>query len=387
MSGRLRIAATGIQDQWLTGDPQFSYFLMNFKRHTKFAIDYVESQFDGDINFGKTITCRVPNDKGDLVRNMTLKITLDDPSSGYEWCPSVVSHMIESAELLIGGQTVEKITGEYIYMHQQLYNTDDDIDQTLYFLNSHGNTIQFTGDYTYFLDLPFYFYRNPTLAIPTCALTKQLVEVRIKLRPLAQLVTGSGTLSANIKKFSLDTEFVFLTDDEKNFMLSRPLDYVITQVQMSKFVMKAGENTKSVMINFSHPVKELLFVSQSEAAVAANHPNRYNTITNVKLQFNNEVVFNRDRKFLVYEQSLKHHVSPPELGLNTYNESEFGMYSFSFNPERHYPTGQVNMSRIAHKLLTIQINPINDSDDNNTRVYAINYNVLRVESGLAGLKF
>ena len=387
MSGRLRIAATGIQDQWLTGDPQFSYFLMNFRRHTKFAIDYVESQFDGDINFGKTITCRVPNDKGDLARNMTLKITLDDPSSGYEWCPSVVSHMIESAELLIGGQTVEKITGEYIYMHQQLYNTDDDIDQTLYFLNSHGNTIQFTGDYTYFLDLPFYFYRNPSLAIPTCALTKQLVEVRIKLRPLAQLVTGSGSLSANIKKFSLDTEFVFLTDDEKNFMLSRPLDYVITQVQMSKFVMKAGENTKSVMINFSHPVKELLFVSQSEAAVAANHPNRYNTITNVKLQFNNEVVFNRDRKFLVYEQSLKHHVSPPELGLNTYNESEFGMYSFSFNPERHYPTGQVNMSRIAHKLLTIQINPINDSDDNNTRVYAINYNVLRVESGLAGLKF
>ena len=385
MSGRLRLAATGIQDQWLTGDPQFSYFLMNFKRHTKFAMDYVESQFDGDVTFGKTITCRVPNDKGDLVKNMTLKITLDDPSSGYEWCPSVASHLIESAELLIGGQTIEKITGEYIYMYQQLYNTDDDIDQTVYFLNSHGNTIQFTGDYTYYLDLPFYFYRNPSLAIPTCALTKQLVEVRIKLRPLAELVSGSAT--ANLKKFSLDTEFVFLTDNERNFMLSRPLDYVITQIQMSKFVMKAGENTKSVMLNFSHPVKEMFFVSQSEAAVTANHPNRYNTIENVKLQFNNEVVFNRDRKFLVYEQALKHHISSPEFGTNTYDESEFAMYSFSLKPELYYPTGQVNMSRISHKLLTIQINPINDSDDNNTRVYAMNYNVLRVESGLAGLKF
>lgn len=52
MSGRLRLAATGVQDQWLTGDPQFSYFLMNFKRHTKFAIEYVESQFDGaDLDF------------------------------------------------------------------------------------------------------------------------------------------------------------------------------------------------------------------------------------------------------------------------------------------------------------------------------------------------
>ena len=46
MAGRLRLAATGVQDEWLTGEPQFSYFLTNFKRHTKFAFDYVESQFD-----------------------------------------------------------------------------------------------------------------------------------------------------------------------------------------------------------------------------------------------------------------------------------------------------------------------------------------------------
>ena len=314
---------------------------------------------------------------------MTIKVTLDDPSTGYEWCPSVVSHLIESAELLIGGQTIEKITGEYIYIHQQLHNTDDDIDQTVYFLNSHGGTIQFTGDNTYFMDLPFYFYRNPSLAIPTCALTKQLVEVRIQLRPLAQLVTGTNpeNATATLKKFSLDTEFVFLTDDERNYMMSRPLDYVVTQVQMSKFVMKAGENTKSVMLNFSHPVRELFFVSQSEAAVAANLPNRYNGLTNVKLQFNNTTVFDRGRIFLVYEQALKHHISPPE------QQSEFGMYSFALKPEVYYPTGQVNMSRIFHKLLTIQIDPIDDVNDNNTRVYAVNYNILRVESGLAGLKF
>ena len=390
MSGRLRLAATGVQDQWLTGDPQFSYFLMNFKRHTKFAIDYVESQFDGDLDFGNTITCRVPNDKGDLLKNLTLKITLEDPTPDEDnWCPSVISHLIESAELLIGGQTIEKITGEYIYIHQQLHNTDDDIDQTLYFLNSHGNRIVYTTEYTYFMDLPFYFYRNPNLAIPTCALTKQLVEVRLKLRPLTDLIYGGATegVTSTLKKISLDSEFVFVTEDERNFLMSRPIDYVITQVQMSKFVMKAGENTMSVMLNFSHPVRELFFVSQSEQAVRDNHPNRYNTLTNVKLQFNNEIVFNRNRKFLVYEQALKHHVSPPQLGTSDFEQSEFGSYSFALQPEVYYPTGQVNMSRISHKLLTIQISPINDSDDNNTRIYAVNYNILRISSGLAGLKF
>ena len=390
MSGRLRLAATGVQDQWLTGDPQFSYFLMNFRRHTKFSVDYIESQFDGDLTFGKTITCRIPNDKGDLVKNLNLKVTLDDPSTGYEWCPSVISHLIESAELLIGGQTIQKLTGEYIYMHQQLYNTDDDTDQTVYFLNSHGNTIAYSGDYNYFIDLPFYFYRNSSLSIPTCALTKQIVEVRIKLRPLSELVSGANPENAiaTLKKIAIDTEFVFLTDRERDYLMSRPIDYVITQLQMSKFVMKAGENTKSVMLNFSHPVKELFFVSQSEKAVRDNHPNRYNTISNVKLRFNNELVFDRDRKFLVYEQALKYHISPPEyVAATNYKQSEFSMYSFALNPEMYYPTGQVNMSRIVHKLLTIEIDPINSVDDNKTRIYALNFNILRVNAGLAGLKF
>ncbi|ALI95721.1 hypothetical protein OlV7_089 [Ostreococcus lucimarinus virus 7] len=394
MSGRLRLAATGVQDQWLTGDPQFSYFLMNFRRHTKFAIDYVESQFDGDIDFGKTIISRVPNDKGDLVSNMTIKVTLDDPVPNDDnWSPSIISHLVESAELLIGGQTVEKITGEYIYMHQQLHNTDDDINQTLYFLNGHSNVLTYTAgtEYTYFMDLPFYFYRNPSLAIPTCALTKQLVEVKIKLRSLPELINGgaSAGVTANIKKFSLDNEFVFLTDNERNFMMSRPLDYIITQVQMSKFVMNAGENTKSVMLNFSHPVRELFFVSQSEEAVRDNHPHRYNTISNIKLQFNNTIVFDRDNDFLVYEQAFKHHVNSPYNYSASYNylKSDFAMYSFALQPEVYYPTGQVNMSRIAHKLLTIEIDPINSVDNNNTRIYAVNYNLLRVSGGLAGLKF
>jgi len=391
MSGRLRLAATGIQDQWLTGDPQFSYFLMNFKRHTKFAIDYVESQYDGDIDFGKVIECRIPNDKGDLVRNLTLKVTLTDPlpdtlGNNRYWSPSIISHLIEYAELLIGGQPIERITGEYMYIHQQLYNTDDDTKQTLYFLNGHGGTpLTYSGEYTYFMDLPFYFYRNPTLAIPTCALTKQLVEVRIKTRPLSELVFG-GTpagVTASINKFSLDTEFIFLTNDERNFLMSRPIDYVITQLQMSQFVMKAGENKRSVMLNFSHPVKELFFVSQSEEAVRDNDPRYYNNIKNVELRFNNEVVFNRNSKFLAYEQSLRHHVNAPSAA----DTAKFGMYSFSLKPEAHYPTGQVNMSRISHKLFTIEVDPINAVDNNNTRVYAVNYNVLRIESGLAGLKF
>lgn len=391
MAGRLRIAATGVQDQWLTGEPQFSYFLMRFKRHTKFSFDYIESQFDGKTDFGSLLTCRVPGDKGDLIKNFTLKVTLPDPSPTTNvWSKSILTHMVDYAELVIGGQVIEKITGEYIYMYQQLNSTNDDIEQTLYFLNGHGNLLSYTGTYTYFMDIPFYFYRAPALSIPTCALTKQIVEVRIKLRPLSELIHFGApeNISASIKKFSMDTEFVYLMDDEKGFLMSRPVDYVITQLQIAKFKMKPGENKKSVMLKFAHPVKELFFVSQSDDAVQNNFPNEYNTITNAELRFNNEVVFNRENLFLTYEQSLKHHVNAPQAPSTTDpTNSKFGMYSFSLRPDVYYPTGQVNMSRISHKLFTIDIAPSNPDVENDTRVYAVNYNVLRFENGLAGLKF
>jgi|TARA_B110000259_G_C14015353_1_gene401090 hypothetical protein len=412
MAGRLRLAATGVQDEWLTGEPQFSYFLSNFRRHSKFAFDYIESQFDGDIDFDKTVICTIPGDKGDLVKNMTLKVTLSDPKpdDGDEndmvWAASIITHMIDYAELIIGGQPIERITGEYIYMHQQLHNTNDDIEQTLYFLNGHGNYLSYAEPYTYFLDLPFYFYRNPTLAIPTCALSKQVIEVRIKIKPIIDLVRNISSIdpndtfadaAASINKFSLDTEFVYVADIERDFLMSRPLDYVITQVQMSKFVMKPGETKRSVMLNFQHPVKELLFVSQNELAYLANVPNYYNSIVNAELRFNNEVVFSRDGLFLEYEQAFKHHVNTPSSLVRTtqtfngtlpiLGPSKFGTYSFALYPESPHPTGQVNMSRISHKMFTIEITPINSVYENVTRIYAINYNILRIESGLAGLKF
>ena len=403
----LKLAATGVNDTWCTGQPSFSHFLMNFKRHTKFAQERVETPFDGDIDFGQEVSCRIPHNKGDLVRTLSLKITLSDPQpdgavNDVYWPPSVCSHLIEYADLLIGGQTIQRITGEYIYMRQQLNNNDDDVNQTVYFLTGHGDFLRYSGNNTYFLDLPFYNYRTPELAIPLCCLTKQLVEVRLKLRPLSEMIFLGAPVgaSAKIVNISLDTDFVFITEDEKNFLMTRPVEYVITQLQLSKFVMRDGYDKKSIMLNFKHPVKQMFVVSQNDFSKSLNIPTDFNTIKNLKLRFNDKVVFDQNNKFLTYEQALKYHVNCPVISKSTFYmnpntdtlaaytiKSDFAMYSWSLYPERYYPTGQVNMSRIIHKVLDIEITPLYSGYDNEVRVYVENYNVLRFEHGLAGLRY
>jgi hypothetical protein len=381
MSGAVKLVATGVQDQWLTGDPDFSYFLMTFKRHTKFAIEQIETPFDGDVNFGEHLECIIPQNKGDIIKSMTVKFIMTAPIDGngntLNYVPSICSELIETADLYIGGQLIERLTGEYIYIHQQTHNTIDDVEQTLYFLNGHGDVVlNFTGDYTFFMDLPFYFNRNPSLAIPTIALSKQLVEVRLKLKNLNEVINGGvpdSGVTATIKNMSLDTEFAFVTEEEQSYLRSMPLEYVITQIQMSQVKFNEGELEKSFMINFKNPVKEL-FLS------AKNENGTYQKITKLKLNFNDTNIIDVDYNFLNYEQALLHHVNSSSDARN------FAMYSFAENPEVHYPTGQVNMSRIFHKLMTVGIET-NAPGANTLKIYAVSYNVLHIESGLAGLKF
>ena len=183
MSGAVKLAVTGVQDQWLTGDPDFSYFLTTFKKHTKFSLEQIETPFDGTVDFGQELRCIIPQNKGDLIKSMTIKFLMTAPNGGLTYVPSLCTRLIDTVDLYIGGQLIERLTGEYIYMQQQLRNTIDDTEQTLYFLNVHGSQVlDYTGDYTFFLDLPFYFNRVPSLSIPTSAISKQLVEVVVKLR-------------------------------------------------------------------------------------------------------------------------------------------------------------------------------------------------------------
>jgi hypothetical protein len=141
-------------------------------------------------------------------------------------------------------------------------------------------------------------------------------------------------------------------------------------------------------------------VSQNEYSKSLNIPTDFNTIKNLQLRFNDKVVFNQNNKFLTFEQALKHHVNAPVISKSAqyFNpdsntllpyiiKSDFAMYSWSLYPERYYPTGQVNMSRIIHKVLDVEILPLYSGYDNKVRVYVENYNVIRFEHGLAGLRY
>jgi hypothetical protein len=106
------------------------------------------------------------------------------------------------------------------------------------------------------------------------------------------------------------------------------------------------------------------------------------------LQLNGHDRFSeRDGNYFNYVQPWQHHSNTPSDGLC--------MYSFSLNPEDHQPSGTCNMSRIDNATLNITfgVDGVNDfkssflADDSKISIYALNYNVLRILSGMGGLAY
>jgi hypothetical protein len=404
-NGRVQLASIGIQDTFLTSDPQFTYFLKQYKRHTKFATETIDNSFDGTVDFGTTFVCNVPR-KGDLIHSMYLRVELGPLSSvsqpgvvlGYTDC--IGNAIIEYADLIIGGQTIERITGEYMEIYDDLF-VDNSQQSALQYMVGRTGTVNGLGAATtvngyprlFIVPLPFYFYKNESLAIPLTSIYKQEVQVRIKFRPLSQLAINVTTpttpvpsdVRGSVIKASMPIEYVFLSDEEMNHLKSKKFDYVITQLQVSRFKMNPNVTTAQMLLQFINPVKEMFIVIQDDD-VGNDLFNFKNTSTNsdqlstMELSFNGETRLSKDianAMYLRFVQPLACHTRTPSRYL--YN------YSFALRPEEAFPTGQVNMSRIQSKLLDLKTTPSTRTRE--VRIYAVSYNVLRVNSGLAGVLF
>ena len=107
-----------------------------------------------------------------------------------------------------------------------------------------------------------------------------------------------------------------------------------------------------------------------------------NPVEVAKLQLNGQDRFmEREGSYFDKVQPFQHHSRTPSTGVN--------VYSFALRPEEHQPSGTCNFSRIdkATLQLTVSINTVTGSRTAQVRVYALNYNVLRVMSGMGGLAY
>ena len=402
------LCVKGVQDEWVTKCPDYSHFIYTFRQHTPFGIDFSDIPFTGTPDFGEVLTVRIPSSKSDLLNSVALTVTWRSDYDAILAVGNPLTKLVEYAELLIGEQVVDTLTGEYIYMRNKLDTSDQHKDIKAY-RGGEGTVSEGYYPTKLSLELPFYFTRNNKSAIPLCKLSKQQVSVRIKLVSRDKYYSYKSASSVVlppindvtqkfIDQIVMTTEHVYLGELERKAFQEHRMEYLITQVQLRETRMKPGLDKKVFLLDFKHPVKELMFLGEPMHTTSNEVKNnyRFRQIKNAELCLNNVIFFRKNGHFLSVVQPFKNHMNIPEVG-----ESQFGMYSFSLDPSDSNPTGQLNMSRIVHQKFTIEFKDTDkyvddqnfertrtySTEETQVRVYALNYNILSFDSGLAGLKF
>ena len=293
-----------------------------------------------------------------------------------------------------------------------------------------------------YIPLEFWFCRNPGLALPLIALQYHEVKINIEFRAASDCCAGESS-GLSLAAASLFVDYIYLDTDERRRFAQVSHEYLIEQVQFTGDESVSSVSNK-IKLNFNHPCKELIWVVQkdsvlldtaaggkqwfnytdavdasplsgnpsdpyggdivlavqsAEAQANSDYPSStgvvkdvntvqwvnkdtgFNPVFSAKLQLNGHDRFSeRMGRYFNLVQPYQHHTNVPKTGIN--------VYSFGLKPEEHQPSGTCNMSRIDNATLQLTLTAATvDSDDAKVRVYATNYNVLRIMSGMGGLAY
>jgi hypothetical protein len=372
-----------------------------------------------------------------------------DVNDQFRWLNYVGHQLVRNVDIEIGGQKIDRHYGEWLHIWNELTlpvgkqlgyaEMVGNVPEMVNLVTNVGTEAGCVDDcvggepptsdsdrscipqYTVYVPLLFWFNRNAGLALPLIALQYHEVKINIDLNELRNLcwtnspdirdtVNSIGLISA-----SLYVDYIYLDTEERRRFAQVAHEYLIDQLQFTGDEAVTS-NFNRVKMSFNHPVKEIIWVVQRDSFVSCDpavidpfkgqQPFNYTdywdraiftsgysigTVTGMagnnptavaKIQLNGHDRFSeREGRYFNLVQPYQHHSNIPAAGIN--------VYSFSLTPEEHQPSGSCNMSRIdtATLNLTLTNNTVNDKSTAKVRVYAINYNILRVMSGMGGLAY
>jgi hypothetical protein len=445
--GLMQLVAYGAQDVYLTGQPKVTFFQAVYKRHTNFAMENIQQTVNGTPSNSGRVSVTIARN-GDLVGNMYVRLqptqaaasNLTSTNSNFDMC-WVAERAIAAVELTIGGQRIDKHYQTWFRLYAEVFLGESDKIVYGKMASSPAPVQDATNVNSVYLPLLFFFNRNPGLYLPLIALQYHEVRLDFDLTPYFTSYFGS---SAQV--FEVWANYVYLDTEERRRFAQKGHEYLIEQVQHTggdSITASGNPGAQTIRLSYNHPVKELIWCYQNTVATAYNSLWNFSTscanvnvtcntspmvlgsvlphvagaphlfsnvgalagqgvtsnifwveeatsnttagaavevgpLYNFKLVLNGQDRFKEQTgKYFNQMQPYLYHTGTPYPGIY--------VYSFALQPEEHQPTGTCNFSRIDNAQ--VAINMKSNYTTPLQKMFAVNYNILRIQSGMGGLAF
>ena len=434
MAGGLsQLVAYGAQDVYLTGNPQITFFKTVYRRYTNFAIESIQQTINGSVGFGNKVSTQISRN-GDLITDIVVEFVLTKNAVGANATFYPAEQLLQDVELEIGGQRIDKHYNDWFRTYDSLFRMNDDRENyrrmTDFVDGEPINAVK-----RFYVPLIFFFNQTPGLALPLIAL--QYHEVKLYFTLASQVnglnVNNSGTAPGTITAptMAVWVDYIFLDTQERTRFAQLPHEYLIEQLQFSGTETATPSTTsqasQNIRLNLNHPTKYLAWNFNAPGATSYG---QYTAIAQLDANYNaagdtaNTATFNEglavldsaklqlngQDRFSTRKGSYFNKVQPYQT-IGSKVPAGVYLYSFALKPAGRQPSGTCNFSRIdnATLSLTYKTCSVNATDSianvsaalyasetvtANTatvltalNIYAKNYNVLRIMSGMGGLAY
>tara|TARA_B100000287_G_scaffold72785_1_gene64476 strand:+ start:3963 stop:4997 length:1035 start_codon:yes stop_codon:yes gene_type:complete len=338
-SGIVQLVSVGAQDEHIMGEPEISFFNSTFKRHSNFSQSVEKQTIQGAVKSNAMSSIRFDRN-GDLLGYTYLTIHNGQKALDVlRW-----TDLIDKVELYIGGHLID--SQESVFTEKIAIDTfAQNISKSC--MGTHPGI---SGN-SYFYPLRFFFCEGPQCSLPLVALNYHEVEIRIHWGQ-----------SAHNYEWEAHSNYYFLDNEERGNIVSRNHNILITQVQKN---IASGEKIQE--LTFNHPVKYIASSDTTTEGALTSPSNK------IKININGiDLTEYRWGRPHYMEVSNYYHT-------NFVTSPDFFLYCFCISTSSLQPTGSLNFSRINSAKIMSQNMNINDP------IYAVNYNILRIENGMAGL--
>ena len=351
------LVAQGVQNTYTTGTMDSSLFRQRFSRCSNFSQSPSQLGIVGKIAPGSRSVISIPK-KGDLIN--------------YLWIDTASAHSALQGtvfELWVGSQMIDSQTVDYVTDIWQVYLAETKSK------SSGINNFVSTSD-TSFFPFHFYFCDNsqffPLISVPFAE-----VEIRVRWGP---------SVSADPKVYG---NFIYLDTAEREYFASgEQRDFMITQVQKLEFNNPDGDMNLDLS-SLNHPVKALFWGQETKSDEMEDD---YFTFDGARIMLNGQDLLSyMDASYFHTVQAYYHTTNAIINFVNALKcpfYTRYYMYSYAMDASAMSSTGSCNFSRLDNATLQLknaQRPPARQSDTLN--VYALSWNVLRFQSGLAGILF
>lgn len=391
----LQLQAIGLQDAYLTKDPQINIFKYIYYKYVNFATETFKLDMNDTPQFGHKISCIIQK-RGHLLSKMHLQIRLPKlvKNGGTYACWSdTIGYAIFNGpiELQIGGVIVDRLYPEFLNAWDELTNVNKRDGTNLMLLKSDtyvSNYYNAGKDVDLIIPLDFWFTKQYNSALPILSMSNQEIKINFRLRNFEQCVNYDGLEPhyVDIIDSNLFAEYIYLDDIILNEFQKQKHLFLIDQVQYNGDEMINSNSTvHNATLKFNHPCKEVLFFCSENENIENNNyfaysktPDDTPLIKSASLLLDGKLRFDNLPEY--YYRTIFAQNAHSNIPLKY-----IYVMPFSIRPEDNQPTGSLNMSRFNDVTLSLNL------EVNNPKlklsVYSLTYNIVKIENGLLTMEF